>query len=287
MNRETAPTTQFIELNGLKIHYLCWGARHQQTIVLLHGLRGYAYNWNLVARALSRDYRILALDQRGRGDSDWSQEGNYYTSDYVTDLEQFVNILGLGRFVLIGHSMGGINAVAYAADHPDRVIATVVEDVGPWPETPHGWQKIAEDLGNTPLQFSSWDDGKIFLAKQWETRSRTELEERTENSLKILSSGMVTWKYDIAGIARARSDLSRRIQLWPYVQRLQCPTLVLRGEHSDVLSSGTARQMAECNINVTWEEIPAVGHLIHDHSLDEFLEAVSRFLTSLPSNFSS
>ena len=84
-------------------------------MVLLHGLRGHAHSWDDFAAAMCEDYHILALDQRGRGDSEWAKDGVYTTAAYVADLLDFSAVLRLDSFALIGHSMGGRNSIAFSA----------------------------------------------------------------------------------------------------------------------------------------------------------------------------
>ena len=83
------------------------------------------------AAALQPGCRVIAFDQRGRGRSDWDPQQGYYTDAYVSDLAAVVDALGLERFDLLGHSMGGINAIVYAATHPSKVNRLLVEDAGP------------------------------------------------------------------------------------------------------------------------------------------------------------
>ena len=84
---------KFATVNGLRIHYLEWENPAAPTIVMLHGLRSYAHVWGPVARPLADGYHILAIDQRGRGDSAWSPDAAYNTEAYVSDLEQLVDQL--------------------------------------------------------------------------------------------------------------------------------------------------------------------------------------------------
>src|SRR5512134_3795774 len=121
----------WITRDGLRLHYVEWGAVTAPAIVALHGLRSFAYTWEPVALPLADRFRIVALDQRGRGLSDWDPQRRYHAREYVLDLEALVDHLGLDRFVLLGHSMGGANAFIYAARHPERVAALVIEDMGP------------------------------------------------------------------------------------------------------------------------------------------------------------
>jgi len=275
------PADGFMTVNGLRLHYLDWGNGGALAVVMLHGLRGYAHTWDPVAEPLCRSFRVLALDQRGRGDSDWSASADYRIEQYVSDLESFVDQLELPRFVLVGHSMGGANAIVYAARHPDRVVAAVIEDMGPGASTAsEGSGRIKAELRNVPEAFASWGEAEAYWRNQRPMASIEAIRSRMAHTLKEQPGGGVAWKYDLQGIREARldSDPSRQVDLWPYVERISCPTLVLRGEHSDFLSQATAEDMRRRNPNIRWAEIASVSHYIHDDNLDAFNEQVGRFL---------
>lgn len=270
-------------VNGLRIHYLDWGDQKAMPMVLLHGLRSFAHDWDGVSREFCDRYRVIAVDQRGRGNSDWDPELQYHTQSYVSDLEQLVDQLGLDRFVLIGHSMGGANTMVYASQHPDRVAAAVVEDMGPRTAQATGGNRIAQELENTPMEFASWAAAEAMWREQRPLITEEAMKLRLENTLKELPSGKITWKYDIKGIMKVMQDPdpSRQVDLWPHVRGLQCPTLVLRGAMSDVLSGETAEEMAKANPNVRWVEVPGATHYVHDNNLDFFNQEVSRFLAEV------
>ena len=273
---------RFATLNGLRIHYIEWAKAGAQAIIMLHGLRSYAHVWDGVAQPLAADYHILALDQRGRGDSDWSPEAEYNTAAYVSDLEQFVQSLGLERFILIGHSMGGANTIVYAARHPDQVTAAIVEDMGPGAASSPGSARITREIEETPRGFASWAEAEDFWRKQRPMISDQALEERLRNTLTQTDGGDITWKWDLEGIERARQTAAnRQFDLWPAVRALACPTLVLRGARSDILSRETAEAMAASNPNIKWVEIPNASHFVHEDNLVDFNRAVQAFLKSL------
>ena len=113
MTTQTAVTDQLIMLNGLRFHYRDWPRQERpstraktQDLVLLHGFTGHARSWDSFAQAMSRDFRVLALDQRGHGESAWASPDQYGVDYMVHDLEAFVAALGLDRFILLGLSMG-------------------------------------------------------------------------------------------------------------------------------------------------------------------------------------
>ena len=284
MATQAKVTEGFATVNGLRIHYLDWGDQKAMPMVLLHGLRSFAHDWDGVSREFSDRYRVIAVDQRGRGDSDWDPELNYHTRSYVSDLEQLVDQLGLERFVLIGHSMGGANTMVYASQHPDRVVAAVVEDMGPRTAAPStGGNRIARELENTPMEFASWAEAQAMWREQRPLISEEAMRLRLENTLKELPGGKITWKYDLRGIMKAMQDRdpARQVDLWPHVRGLHCPTLVLRGAMSDVLSGETAAEMAKANPNVRWAEVPNATHYIHDDNVEVFNKEVSRFLAEV------
>jgi pimeloyl-ACP methyl ester carboxylesterase len=284
MTEATKPATgtdQFTTLNGLRVHYVEWGAPDAPPVVLLHGLRSYARTWEPVATALADRYRIIALDHRGRGDSAWDPAGDYRTGAYVSDLEQFADLLALERFTLIGHSMGGANAIVYAARNPGRVRLLAVEDIGPGSSASGaGAQRIRRELAATPREFAGITEARAYWRDVRPDISDTALESRVENTLRRLPDGRWGWKFDLDGIARARldPDPARHVDLWPHVEGLRCPVLVIRGTRSDFLSAATCAEMAARQPLLSWTEVPAAGHYVHDDNLAAYLAALRDFL---------
>lgn len=277
----TAPTSHFLDVNGLKHRYLEWGAPSATPVVLLHGLRSYAHTWDPIAAALSASYRLIAPDLRGRGESDWDPHQDYYPDRYLADLESLVAQLGLGRFALVGHSLGGTVTYAYAAAHPDQVVAAVVEDIGPGSSTDTaGAERILRELSITPAGFDSLGDVYAYWRSIRPGVSDEALASRVEHTVRPAAGGRWEWRLDMAGIAaaRCRSDPARAIDLWACVERLRCPTLVIRGGRSDFLPAETCAELSRRQPLVRWHEIPDAGHYTHDDAPARFLELVTGFL---------
>ncbi len=154
MTTGTMPQDKSVTANGLKLHYLDWGTVGKPPMVLLHGLRGHAHSWDDVSAAMCRDFHVLALDQRGRGDSDWAPDGDYTTPAYVADLAAFSEILGLASFVLVGHSMGGRNSIAFTARYPEKANKLVLVDIGPTID-PKGAERIVQEIRDVPEELDS------------------------------------------------------------------------------------------------------------------------------------
>jgi esterase len=269
--------------DGLSLRVIEWGAEAAAPVVMLHGIRGYAQTFAALAGSLGPAFRTIAYDQRGRGESDWDPAQQYYTDAYVRDLEAVVERLRLERFDLLGHSMGGIAAIVYAAANPRRVRRLVVEDAGPGAfEDSAGAARIRQELTSAPGSFGSWEAAVEFMRRLRPSVADAARQERLRNMLKQRSDGTWTWQYDHAGIAEARlnPEPSRVVDLWPYVEAIASPTLVLRGGRSDYLKRETAEAMSARNRHIQWREVADAGHYIHDDQPEVVAQAVGSFLGS-------
>ncbi len=282
-SRENEPQEyQVSTRDGLSLRVLEWGPPTAPPVVMLHGIRGYARTFASLATALLPRHRTIAYDQRGRGGSDWDPARQYYNDTYVRDIEDVVDHLGLGSFDLLGHSMGGIAAYVYAATHPDRVRRLVIEDAGPGAaQDSAGSVRIRQELLSAPRSFESWDAAVAFMRKLRPSVTEAARLDRLRNMLKQRPDGTWTWQYDHDGIAEARldPDPSRIVDLWPHVEAIRSPTLLLRGGRSDYFKRETAEAVAARNPVVRWQEVPDAGHYIHDDQPATVERLVSSFLS--------
>lgn len=266
---------------GLRLHVTQWGAPTARPVVMLHGIRGYAETFAGIAAALQPDCRAIAFDQRGRGRSDWDPQHNYYTDAYVNDLASVVEALGLERFDLLGHSMGGINAIVYASRYPSKVNRLLVEDAGPGAfEASPGAIRIRRELATTPGHFASWDEARDFMRALRPSVSEEAREQRLKSMLRPAEGGGFTWQYDHAGIAATRlnPDSARVVDLRPHVAALACETLVVRGGNSDYLQPEMVDAMQRLNPRIRSAVVPGAGHYIHDDQPALFHPLVRDFL---------
>ena len=120
-----------IVLRQMRFHFLDWGHADAPPIVLLHGGHQSAHSWDLVSLHLAQTHHVLALDQRGHGDSEWARDVTYSNDEMSLDAEAFIAAVGLDRPVLIGHSMGGRNAMLLMRRNQALLRAAVIVDVGP------------------------------------------------------------------------------------------------------------------------------------------------------------
>lgn len=274
----------WIESEGLRLRYVEWGDAQAPAIVALHGLRSFAHTWEPVAQPLAGRWRVIALDQRGRGASDWDAQRRYVTPHYVRDLEALVEALGLQRFVLLGHSMGGTTAFVYASQNPQRLHGLVIEDMGPGASAGGaGAERIKRELRDTPEHFADWAAARAYWRSKRPNVSQAALDARVQHSMRAEPSGRVVWRHDAEGIAAARiaATPEQLVDLWPHVQALRVPTLLLRGGESDFLTAATAEEMARRNPLIRYAQVPGASHYVHDDNLAGFQAELHPFLDSL------
>jgi len=270
----------FIRINNLRLHYLEWMHDGAPTMLLLHGFSGHALTWDVFAASMARHYRVIALDQRGHGDSDWADE--YGTEHAVSDLREFIAALDLRHVTLVAHSMGAHAGMAYLNREPERIDKFVIVDIGPelsaagGARIRDGWQK-SQDVFASPEEA---------FAQLRAVNQRPPLEHhrtRVYHSLKQLPDGRWTWKYDkklrTPGAPRAPQPLISAEEWWRMWQAITCPILLVRGGVSDLLSRETAEKMAATNPHCALVEIPGAGHSVPMDRPEEFETTVRGWLS--------
>jgi esterase len=275
---DTTPQDRYITANGIQLHYLDWDNTSAPPLLLLHGFTGHARTWDEFARTVCARYHVLALDQRGHGDSAWAKDGAYTVDDHAADVDAFLEQLGLAPVLLVGLSMGGRNAIRFTALHPDKVRKLVIVDIGP-DIAPSGAERVRRTAAEAPEEFASPEEAVAYL-KQSLTHPRAEaaLRYRVQHGVKRLPNGKYTWKYDAFLRQQRRQGTMPVVDLWPAVQQIRVPTLILRGGDSDVFAVETARRMQASIPGSQFVEIPGAGHSIPADAPEAFAQAVQTFL---------
>ena len=282
MTTPTEPVSKTLRVNDLGLHYLDWGKADGPPIVCVHGYTGSADAFSAPARHLHDRYRILAFDVRGHGESAWSPTGAYRYADQASDLAEFAKQLGLDKFVLIGTSMGGIIAMTYAAEHAERLLGLVINDIGPDAEA--GTQRITQMVGSRPDSFATLEEAMAYRRAMSPILAARSAEDQHELALGVLrrgTGGKWAWKMDPAYIRqRVERGPPARPPLWPALQALPCPTVVVWGTESDVLSEAQALRMVDVLPRGELVRVPGIGHA---PTLVEpvVLAALDRFLGGL------
>jgi pimeloyl-ACP methyl ester carboxylesterase len=261
----------FVQANGLRLHHVDFG-RIGRPIVLLHGVAGHAWMWHDVARSLSAVGRVVALDMRGHGDSQWSASAEYTTEDHVRDLAVVLEAVGKGQVDLVGLSWGGLVAAAYAVANPDRIRRLAIVDVPP------SFTQGETEVMPRPYAFPRHED-----ALDWEREANPRASERMLQVMARFGTrpgvGGLVRKHDPFFLERwpFRSD-----DRWEEMGRLQPPTLLVHAEHSLVLTADVAGQMAERIPNARLVHVPASGHLVPVENPGALANELTSFLQDGP-----
>ena len=256
-------SSQFVEVSGLRLHYLDYGSPEKPPLVCLHGLSGNAHNFDYLAAHLAPDWHVMALDVRGRGDSAWGPPGDYNQQVYVNDLAGMLEALGIPRVTLIGTSMGGIVSMMFAGGYPERVERLVLNDIGPEID-PAGLGRITAYMTSSPASFATMAEVTQYYRENYPPlRAVPEqvLIEFVKWSVRPAPDGRLVWKLDpaVRNIPRT-GTAARAMDLWVPYARIAAPVLVVRGAESDILSRATADRMRVVQRGTTVVEVPGVGH---------------------------
>ena len=258
-------TVRCASAKGLhRIAYQEWGdPASERVLVCVHGLTRCARDFDALAGVLAEHYRVVCPDVAGRGDSDWLADPMLYQlPQYVADMVTLVARLDVERVHWVGTSMGGVIGMALAALQGSPIARLVVNDAGPV-ITRASLERIGAYLGGAPV-FPTFEAAEQYIravSAPFGPHSEAQWRFLTEVVLRPDPSGGFRMHYDPAIAQPFRAVLPEKdLELWPLWDGIRCPTLVLRGEHSDVLGRETCSQMAGRGPKARVVEIPGIGH---------------------------
>jgi pimeloyl-ACP methyl ester carboxylesterase len=245
--------------------YVEWGDPDNPCVlVCAHGLTRSGRDFDFVARALADVYRVVCPDVVGRGRSDWLRDKRHYTvPQYCSDMVALLARLDARTVHWLGTSMGGLIGMALAAQEGTPIKRLVLNDVGPV-VTAVSIARIGEFVGKAP-SFASMADAEAyvrFVSAPFGALSDDQWRHLTEHVVRGLPDGGYVMAYD-PGIAEPfRKDMGsgKDVEIWPIYEAIKCPTLLVRGEKSDLLTKATASEMTERGPHARLVEIPDVGH---------------------------
>ena len=270
------PTDHSVHVNGLNIHYLDWGGPSTRNLLLVHGQGGNAHNWDHIARALHDEFRVIAIDQRGLGDSDHTWEG-YGVAQFGSDLAEFVEKIGIAPCDYVGASLGARNGIAYAGDRSDHLKHFVCLDCGPEMSVAFargqisglnkrllGWRSVEEyvhlQMRNNPRP------GKDYYSHQ----ARHSLRLNYADKLVAKSDPEMFW---INGGFGAREVP----YLWEQWAKIGCPIMEMKGGESEFLSPEIKARMIDTQPSMTWIDVHDSGHVITGDNPDFLISELRGF----------
>src|SRR6202049_3747042 len=275
------PEDHDIVVNRMRFHYLDWGTKGRHPILFLHGGGLNAHTWDLVCLMLRDRYHCIALDQRGHGDSEWEPTADYRFDAQVADLEGFIEKLKLHRPLLVGHSMGGFAAMGYSIRHAATMAGVVLGGIAAQIHT-----KGSLKIRNFITQDRELDSVEEFVERALKfnpMRNRQLLRRSLLHNLRPLPHGKWTWKHDPKRMPKnfeSERD-ERKTMIMDNASAIVCPTLVMRGARSDVLTDDNAREFAASVPKGRWLRVENAGHTIQGDNPRALLDALEPFLREI------
>jgi len=265
-----------IVAGSLTLNLLEWGTPGRPGLCFLHGGAAHAHWFDWMTPEFADRFHVIALDQRGHGESDWARPAAYATEDFASDLLGVIDVLGWDRAILAGHSMGGHNSIAFSAWHPDRVRALIVIDSRP--ALPEERLSMMHRRGERPMRrYASADEAvAAFRLLPRDTVADPVLVAHVARIGLAQRDGGWSYRFD------PEANRTRRpVDGWTLVDRITAPTLIVRGELSPVLPREMAERLRGAIQGAHLVEIPgAYHHLVMDRPADA-TAAVTAFLEGL------
>ena len=267
------PEEGYVISNGFKMHYLEWG-RSGKMIVALHSMRLDAHAFDFISKSMSREYRVLAIDQLGHGDSAKS----------VTEvpLEQHMEIIrgvvkerNFSDLILIGHSLGGFITMIYASKYPREVSKMILVDIAP--RDPLEQRARRGERPIIPEHFNSKEEAVKYFKNAYPKYSQETVENRVNYALYISSNGKLRWKANMKTLNMLRETWNG-FNFWPYVKKIEAPILLIKGGESQSVSIETVERMKNTLKDFSIVEVEGAGHQILLDRPKEFENAVRNFI---------
>jgi pimeloyl-ACP methyl ester carboxylesterase len=265
-----------VDVGGLRLHGLEWGDTGRPALCLLHGGAAHAHWFDRVAGAFADRFHVLALDQRGHGESQWSVPPAYATEDFAGDLAAVADTMGWDRFVVVGHSMGGHNSLAFAAWHPERVRGLVIIDARP--ALPPERLSRMQERGRRPMRLHPTPEAAVaaFRLLPRETVADPGLLAHLARAGITERDGGWVYRFDPATYEQRKPTDN-----WLLADRISAPTLIVRAALSPNLPPEHAERLRAAIGDATVVEIPGAYHHATLDAPDAVVAALDRFLRSL------
>jgi len=267
-------------LDGLpRLHYLEWNAKAPSTIILLHGNSANAWWWEPVARAIVPEHRLLALDQRGHGDSEWVRPAAYSPDDYANDIARFVAHVAANaeKPIVVGHSMGGLNVLAYARNHPESARGAMAIDVAV--TSSRGRDRYLRRLKGLPVvTYPDLATARVrFRLMPNEGGIPDEvLYQIAERSLARTDEGRWTLKFD-----RESFRGGDGLDVLETIKEIRIPTMLVRAEHSRIMTAEAAEHARASNPNTRLVTIADAHHHVILEKPEEVARTIEEFALSV------
>ena len=265
-----------LHVRGLRLHFLESGQPGAPALLFLHGGAAHAHWFDKVTPAFADRFHVVSLDQRGHGESQWAEPPAYGTEDFTADLLELMDRLGWSRMIVVGHSMGGHNAMTFSAWHPERVRALVIVDARP--AIPAERLQVMHARGRRLPRAHPSEEAAIqsFRLLPRETFAEPTFLAHLARAGMTRRNGGWGWRFDPATHGNRRP-----VDAWPLLDRITAPTLIVRGGLSPVLTPEMAERLHTTIRASTLVTIPDAYHHLTLDRPNEFTSALQGFLDPL------
>ena len=252
--------------DGLRLHYRDYpGPKNKPPLLCIPGLTRNARDFELLAEAFAGKWRMICVELRGRGESDYAKDpATYVPLQYLADLNALLAQAGIARFVAVGTSLGGILTMLLAATGPDRIAGAVLNDIGPDIE-PAGIERIREYVGQGRT-FPTWMHAARSLKEQsghlFPDYPVSEWLAVAKRLMVVSGNGRVVFDYDMKIAEPFHTPAATgEVDMWPAYRALAGrPVLAVRGELSDILSAKTLGRMGKEVAGAETLTLKRIGH---------------------------
>lgn len=267
---------RYLDVGGLRLHGLEWGEPGRPALCLLHGGAAHAHWFDRIAGAFADRFHVLALDQRGHGESQWCVPPAYATEDFAGDLLGVADAMGWDRFVLAGHSMGGHNSLAFSAWHPERVRGLVIIDARP--ALPPERLDRMHERGRRPMRVHPTAEAAVaaFRLLPRETIADPDLLAHLGRAGIAARGGGWVYRFDPATYEQRKPTDN-----WLLADRVGAPTLIMRAELSPNLPPEHADRLRDSIGDATVVTVPGSYHHATLDAPEVVAAMLDRFLRSL------
>lgn len=263
-----------------RFHLLEWGDPSRPTLLLLHGGNQSAHSWDLVSLHLADRFHIIALDQRGHGDSEWARDADYSSNAMAADACAVLEALRIVSATVVGHSMGGMNTMRLAVDQPESADRVVLVDIGP--ELSDQGTKTIRNFVTENREFDDVEHFVQSVQKYDPYRSREHIERTVKYNLLRRADGKYVSKRDHGPRLATTRNQREQSDLFSLrdAEKIAQPTLLIRGADSNVLAADAAQRFVDALPDGRLETVADSGHNVHGQNTIGFLRALVPFLDS-------
>ncbi len=265
-----------------QIAYQDWGDESNPNVLIcVHGLTRNSHDFDFLASHLCEDYRVIAPDIVGRGQSDWLPEANQYSVEqYLKDMQILLQDLQVPQVDWLGTSLGGIIGMGIAASENSPIKRLILNDIGPLIRK-EVVAMLAQNLAATP-HFKTLQELEHFLRQAYQGTGELQdyqWEHMAQYDHHVQDDGSIRRAYDPNIFTAMSQNMGGDIDMWPYWDTIKCPTLVLHGAESKVLTQDICSEMVQRKQNTDVITLPGVGHT-PNLMIEEYISIVADWLNA-------